>query len=339
MSYYHIETALLSEDLHHDCTKNLKLRARKKGTGTAYAYQCQFCGEFKGQEVGKKSISTPPPPEDTELREIYGKKVSELFRTENPQFEGAITQISGQKSVREKAAELESIILNYCAENNVEPGFLFPIQRERYITNNYQDRWGNEDELKRWFISEFSKWFEIYPEVSGVGYVDREKENIRIDFLLKAKQELIDHGFTDQFIGVEVKYLNPVPGKGFHGKSSSGVFQALSYWYSGARWSLPDHQNIELATVLMFSNLSFQEERDLVFGSVDSHYKAVWSSYLSIANHANIGELLIKTQNNKVTYWLMNYNGGRYFTMQANRGFTKGNQNVINKKRIGCRKS
>lgn len=339
MSYSHIETALSSEDLYHDCNDYLQLRTRKKGAGTAYANQCQFCGEFKGQEVGKKSIPTSPPLENTELREIYEKRVSELFRTENPQIKEVITPISGLKSIQEKAAELENIILDFCAKNNVEPGLLFHIQREWYITNHYQDQWGSEDELKRWFISEFSKWFEIYPEVSGVGYVDREKKSIRIDFLLKAKQELIDHGFTDQFIGIEVKYLNPVSGKGFHGKSSRGVFQALSYWYSGARWSLPDHQNIELATVLMFSNLSFQEERDLVFGSVDSHYKAVWNSYLSIANHANIGELLIKTQNNKVTYWLMNYNGGIYFTMQANRRFTKGKQNVINKKRIGCRKS
>ncbi len=338
MSYSHIETAVSSEGLHHDCNKYLQLRSRKKGNGTAYAYQCQFCGDFKGQEVGKKSISAPPPLEDIELREIYDKKMSELFRAENPQLEGLITQSSGQKSVREKAAELENLILDYCAENNVEPGLLFRIQREQYITNFYDNQWVNEDQLKQWFISEFSKWFEIYPEIPGVGYVDREKENVRIDFLLKAKQELIAHGFTDQFIGVEVKYLNPVSGNGFHGKSSSGVFQALSYWYSGARWSLADHQNIELATVLIFSNLSFDEERELIFGSFDSYYKAVWNSYLSIANHANIGEILIKTKNNKVTNWQMNYNGGRYFTMDTNRGFTKGNHNVINKKRIGSRK-
>lgn len=174
--------------------------------------------------------------------------------------------------------------------------------------------------------------------MSGTGFVNREIEHIRIDFVIKAKDELIEHGFTDKHIGIEVKHLNPITGKGFHGKSSRGIFQALSYWYSGARWNLPNASSVELATVLIFSNLSFQDESEYVFNSLDWHYRKVWRSYLSIANHANVGELVVKLWNDNLASWTMEYNGAKYYSMHTGRGLVKGNPNVISKRRIGSTK-
>jgi hypothetical protein len=112
-----------------------------------------------------------------------------------------------------------SLISEYCQGHNTAPEELLPLllmrQREALIDQSYEDIWRNEDNLKDWFVRNFSTWFEIYPEVPGIGFVDREKENVRIDFVLKAKRELLSQGFTDQYIGVEVKYVNPVGGKGF----------------------------------------------------------------------------------------------------------------------------
>lgn len=79
MSYLHIKSATSFEDLRHDCTKYKELRARNKGNGLAYAYQCQFCGEFRGGEVSKKSVSEHPPYNDECLYDAYRDKYLELI--------------------------------------------------------------------------------------------------------------------------------------------------------------------------------------------------------------------------------------------------------------------
>jgi hypothetical protein len=341
MKFQHIEAAITPKDLSHKCEEYCELRERKKGNGSVYADQCQFCGEFRGSEVKKNSVLIVPEPEDTELFSQYKSKKAELSKQldfNSPPLDSSPSEF---ESNEEHDLKLERLLQSYCSENRtsiekVLPAFL-TRHREKYIKNNFNDIWHNEEGLKDWFSNTFSNWFEIYPEVEGTGFVDRQQETIRIDFILKAKDELLKEGFTQEYIGVEVKYLNPLSGKGFHGKSSRGIFQALSYWYSSARWSLPDESSAKLSTVLMFSNLSFTKERNIIFASLDSHFRKVWESYLSIANHANVGEVLITTRDNKIS-WRMMYSGSVYFSMNPAYGFRKGNENLINKKRIGSQK-
>lgn len=338
MDYPQIEAATVLEDLDHDCSDHLELRLRNKGAGTAYANQCQFCGEFRGGEISKAKIKTEPPPSNQDLEAAFSKKRSEILSSMASVRPYALPPRES-KTLDQKLAELKEAIENYCSDNEADLSTLMPIyllrQRDQHIDEGYSSKWQSEDELHDWFIKNFSKWFHIHHEVNGTGFVNREIEHIRIDFIIKAKDDLIRHGFTDKYIGIEVKHLNPVTGKGFHGKSSRGIFQALSYWYSGARWDLPNEKGVELATVLIFSNLSFKDESTYVFGSLDSHYRKVWISYLSIANHANVGELLVRTWNEKLEYWAMEYNGTKYYSMSSGRGLTKGNPNVISKRRIG----
>lgn len=338
MHYTHIESASVLEDLTHDCSDHLELRLRNKGAGTAYANQCQFCGEFRGGEISKAKVKIQPPLSDIYLEDAFSKKRSEILLAMET-VRSFPLEPRNIKTFDQKLAELEGVIEGYCSDNEIDKSALLPIyllrQRERYINKGYSSKWQSEDELHEWFIKNFSKWFHIHHEVSGTGFVNRESERIRIDFIIKAKDSLVEHGFTDKYIGVEVKYLSPITGKGFHGKSSRGIFQALSYWYSGARWDLENETGVELATVLIFSNLSFQDELDYIFGSLDWHYRKIWKSYLSIANHANVGQLIVRTWNEDLAYWAMEYDGAKYYSMSRDRGLSKGNPNVISKRRIG----
>lgn len=340
MDYSHIERAKAIEDLHHNCDEYLDLRERDKGKGTAYGYQCQFCGEFRGGEVSKKKVQQVPSRYDSELLDVYFNKIKQINTALYPTSH--IPKVVYNPI--DHSSEIENLINKYCEENSLERSNVFRIflsrQREKYIENEFNSNWQNEQQLHAWFMEHLSEHFDIYREVKGSGFVNRQKRNLRIDFVIKAKPKLIQHGFTDQYIGVEAKYLSPKEGKGFAGKSSSGVFQALSYWYSGARWWLPEKESeIELASVLMFSNLSFQDESDAMFNTLDDHYRKVWRSYLSIANHANVGELLVRTYKGALSYWSMSYNGSKYYSMYASGDYHKGTPNVINKHRIGNAKA
>jgi len=338
MDYPQLEHAKSSEALQHKCGEHLELRERRKGDGTSYGYQCQFCGQFKGGEVSKKKVFVKPIPYDSRLEVAYRNKYQDLNNSLSSNREAINTSLITHKS-RDYCLELDKVISNFCDQNQLNKNAIFKSyltrQRDRYITNEFDSNWENEEQLHSWLVENLSEHFEIYREVQGYGFINRQKRNVRIDFVLKAKLRLIEHGFTNQYIGVEVKYFSPKGGKGFHGKSSSGVFQALSYWYSGARWSIPYIGDVELATVLMFSNLSFQDEANLLFDTLDSHYKKTWKAYLSIANHANVGELLVRTKEGQLCYWGMEYNGSKYYSMNNNGEYIKGNPNVINKKRIG----
>ena len=330
---------MLDDLLLHNCEKYLELRERDKGKGTAYGYQCQFCGEFRGNEVNKRAVLETPKRFDSGLDDAYCRKLQEIRRLLYSEAPASTVKYDPV----DHSSALEKIINRYCEDNNLDRSLVFKSflirQRESYIENKFISNWKNEEQLHTWFKKHFSEHFEIFSEIKGYGFVNRMKRNLRIDFVIKAKPKLIEHGFTEQYIGVEVKFLNPKVGKGFAGKSSYGVFQALSYWYSGARWWLPSKEKIELASVLMFSNLSFQEESEAMFDTLDAHYSKVWRSYLSIANHANVGELLVRTKKGKLSYWGMEYNGSKYYSMYSSGEYAKGNPNVINKHRIGNAKS
>jgi|GEM_PF-866403 len=335
------------DDLKHNCNNHLELRERRKGPGTAYACQCQVCGDAKGGEVSKKNISIQPPPFDTTLSEAYQNKHKKLL---NPKIEEqygerkSILKPSTIQPLHELLGErLEGLVKELESEyphaNITQSIQTYLIRQRAKIVNSIVPTWISEDELKEWFKQKFSEWFYIKEEVWGEGYVDRCKKKVRVDFVLKAKGALISNGFTEDYIGVEVKFFDPRDGHGFHGKSSRGIFQALSYWYSGAKWNIVENQSSKLATVLLFSNLSFLDEKEAIFNTYDSYYRSLWRSYLSIANHANVGELQIQSCSNENWGWGMEYCGAKYFSKRSDGSLVLGNENVINKIRIGNSKN
>ncbi len=174
------------------------------------------------------------------------------------------------------------------------------------------------------------------PGFKAYGYLNQNKRNLKIDFVIKAKPALQSIGFSSGYYGVEVKYLRLQQGSGFSGKSSRAIFQSLSYWYSGARWEIPNASSpMPLETVLVFSNFSFEDERNQIFNTLDQFYGRVWGSYLSVANHGNVGELLVCTYKSKLMGWRMHYSGANYFRWDRSDGGRLGNKNLINKARIG----
>lgn len=338
-----IEVAEDLDDLTHTCSDHVELRERKKGSGTAYAYQCKLCGDAKGGEVSKKNVAIQPPPFDAALAEVYRIKYKKLLHqkieAQNGGRNGAAQAAAIQPLHAVLGERLDNLLKeiesDYPNANINDSIHTYLVRQRSKIVNAIVPTWSSEDELKDWFKRNFSKWFHIKEEVRGEGYVDRSKKNVRIDFALKAKEELLSMGFTADYIGVEVKYLDPRDGRGFHGKASRGIFQALSYWYSGAKWDIGESQSGRLATVLLFSNLSFSSEKDAIFNTYDRYYQSVWRSYLSIANHANVGELQIQLYGNNRWGWGMEYCGAKYFSRRSDGSLVLGNENVINKIRIG----
>lgn len=69
----------------------------------------------------------------------------------------------------------------------------------------------NEDILKNGLVKYLSDDFEIYEEEYGVYSSDGVENKIRIDFLCKAKQHLIEIGFPSEFFGIEVKFFGENP--------------------------------------------------------------------------------------------------------------------------------
>lgn len=338
-----IESATSLDDLEHDCSSHLELRERMKGSGTAYAYQCQRCGEAKGGEVSKRKVAEKPQPFNTDLPVVYERKRKALLQVhlDNlPKRNASIPAAPTVSPLHEVfSSKVDSILKELAAEYpdaDMTTVFQSYLRKQRAEAINEQvSRWNSEVELSEWFKGYFSEWFEIHEEVPGVGYVNREKQRVRIDFIIKAKPHLVSQGFTDQYVGVEVKFFDTRVDKGFHGKSSRGIFQALSYWYSGAVWQVGDSEPDPLATVLLFSNLSFSDERERLFNTFDNYYNALWRSYLSVANHSNVGELQVKDYGRAGRGWAMEYNGAKYFSKSYDGRLVPGNPNVINKARIG----
>lgn len=106
----------------------------------------------------------------------------------------------------------------------------------------------SEPALKQAFIRDFGGDFDIHSDVSGQSII--EGKPVVIDFLMRPKQHLIDRGFDDDWIGVEVKHLKSYK----LGEVNALAWQALSYAQS--RFNIGTAQ-VRPMFVLMHANLSF----------------------------------------------------------------------------------
>ena len=160
-------------------------------------------------------------------------------------------------------------------------------------------------------------YFHIEKEVVGV--FKEGQPNVKIDYLLKPGAELVESGFVDQWIGLEVKALN----------DSDSKKHALAYahqciCYSIAEFTaLRDTCRIECvrpAFVVMF--LPFRQ----VFEE-DNRYMDLWDSFLM---RFNVGSLHV---NHYRTYeWRMVFGGQSYYSNKY--GLTNQPQAAL-KRRVG----
>ncbi|QFT57085.1 hypothetical protein [Microbulbifer sp. THAF38] len=331
------------EDLEHNCSNYLELRERQKGGGSAYAYQCLLCGVAVGQEVSKKSISSKPLPFDEEIGELYSGVILRFLEEMRKQriekhpplpppeptvdiyavFKEQIDQVIEGVRDDHPHSEIDHLFHRYLTE-----------QRESYLSA-YRSPWSDEDDLKCWFKRVFSCWFEIFEEVWGEAKFNWGIERIRIDFVIRPKPVLRNAGFADQYMGVEVKFFDPRPGKNFGRKSSRAMFQAFSYSYGETIWDVNSGHRVKLSSVLMFSNLSFNEDRQYIFNSYDRRNRCLWENHNLLVNHANVGEIQVKLWPKGKLSWSLSFSSDSYFSKEYDGSLVLRNVNVINKKRAG----
>jgi hypothetical protein len=186
----------------------------------------------------------------------------------------------------------------------------------------------DENGLKEWFLHNFKEWFEIYTDVEGIVVKDGSEKKLIADFIILPKQELRDSGING-CLGVEVKYINTE--KNFFERVPKSVFQAISYSFSDVKWGIGD-KRFKTDAFLIFSNLSFKAERKAL---LSERCDIFWKATLSVANHADVGELMINKKVNRLSSWYMHFSGANYCSWNVEKGVVLNNQNVIGKRRIG----
>jgi hypothetical protein len=82
-----------------------------------------------------------------------------------------------------------------------------------------------EQLLKEQVLANLADDFEILEEISGFHPI--YKKRVRIDLLVKAKQHLVNEGFTDQWFGIECKWSEGVCGQ--TSKITRMVWQSITY--------------------------------------------------------------------------------------------------------------
>jgi hypothetical protein len=336
-----IEHAVTRKDLDHDCNAFLDLRQRIKGGQIAYAYQCQCCGRAVGNEVSKKLVLNPVPLFDDRLHVIYEEKLSSLLAKELSDHSRHEFFMSDKHTAKTEFTERLDILRSDIAQKypHANVSDIFKQYISKAISNlNYSDQteWQSEEHLKDWFRSNMSRWFTVFEEVPGTMNINGQMTNVRIDFILVARPELVDAGFTPDPIGVEVKHFKMMfdCGLNFSGKLSKGIYQAISYAHPSFRWQIRGEET-PLVAVMLFSPYSFQKERQILKSIPDRGYWSTLFSMLQVASHANVGEIQISrnwSRNFRVRFQV---GGSTYADIYRGQLVRKPHDDLIGKFRVG----
>lgn len=150
-------------------------------------------------------------------------------------------------------------------------------------------RFASEPELREWLDGWIAEDFEVLREVPGRHLT--EGTRVKLDYVLTPRTHLLNAGFKPGPVGLEVKLL-PVD-SGFSPKASRFIWQAVSY--TDCEFQVGGGC-VRLPRVLLFSNISFEDELGMLKGidhSALSNDRAKWSALLELANHANVGNFEI----------------------------------------------
>jgi len=107
-----------------------------------------------------------------------------------------------------------------------------------------------EDSLKKLIENQLDRDFLFIREAEGVFYADGKSHNVRIDYIVKAKDHLIRKGFPDKYFGIEVKHIKE---DRVDAQLDDLFAQCLVY-----RKSIFQNRGIEPFSVLAFTNLNFK---------------------------------------------------------------------------------
>jgi hypothetical protein len=167
----------------------------------------------------------------------------------------------------------------------------------------------DEPTLKRLACTALSPYFEIEHEVAGRFIPDGSR--VVIDFLLYPKPALIQQGFVNQHIGLEVKAANV----------TELTKQALAFAWQSVTYSMSSFKGERPAFVLMFLDLPhFWPERE----------RTVANLIKALLVRSNVGSLLLDAWN--TTNFKMDFAGVRHY---SNRDGLSLHPNAALKRRVG----
>ncbi|AXX86961.1 hypothetical protein AMRN_1218 [Malaciobacter marinus] len=193
----------------------------------------------------------------------------------------------------------------------------------------------NEPKLTEWLIKFLDRDFHIRSELKGKYILT--KKNVKVDLMLYPKEHLIECGFDKDYFAIEIKYLDP-----FHElfkKGSEMFWQAITY--KDSAFEIKNKTIIPKFT-LVFTNLSFKNQRKKLLSRVDWDMPSMWRAYSHLASHAGVGILEIlepyidyKTKEKSQTGWKIFFATSEYFTKDREGNYKLNNPYVSRKKSAG----
>ena len=141
-----------------------------------------------------------------------------------------------------------------------------------------------EELLKTKIITYLCNDFEIMQEVKGKHLI--ENNGVVIDFLIHPKPHVIENGFDNAWVGIEVKYFRDP--KSQPGKIARLLWQSITYQQSTF---LINNSNIRPQFVLMASNI-------FIDNLTDQELNKNYSAIMQVANLAMVGSLEVYDANN-----------------------------------------
>jgi hypothetical protein len=337
----------------------LEVRLRTTSNGSKHhVMQCMGCGEQRGNALGGKAAKAllgdrSAEAFDDQVHTAYFLSrralsdehcaLDEIWLSrERPEVLPSLRaarEADEARSERIKAAvarcveELQGEVSESQVADALSKEAVAIRKRHRLALVEATKRFKSEPELKAWLEAHLSEDFILKPEV--VGKHMSEGVRVQIDYIAYAKPHLIAHGFEPVYFGIEVKFLDQTDG--FTHKASRGIWQTVSYtdstFFVDGEWR-------RLKFALFFSNLCFDEERELLegVGMQPENDRVTWRALLQLANHANVGSLEILGNREAWRGWAMAFSSGRYFRRSMRDGqavYHLSNANMINKVRIG----
>ena len=339
----------------HDCEPQLQVRTRVVAGGHRhYVKQCQVCGDQRGGPLSKASAAlllrgNEPIAFDesigsirregmrawyAELKDV-NDKIQEILDPDATRLEAeADRKVEMAKCAARTALDNAVQELNVLGWQRRHPFIIEHLRRHATAFADPQaqpfEQFTSEIELRAWLDTWIEEDFEVWREVPGRHLVSGTA--VKLDYVLHPKSHLIAHDFKPGPIGLEVKYLSTEGG--FSRKASRFIWQAVSY--TDCEFLLQG-QTVRLPRVLLFSNLSFDEEVRLLRGIEPyalSNDRAKWSALLELANHANVGNLEMYGTRARRAGWRIAFAAGVYFR-RSGASYALSNPRLFEKERIG----
>lgn len=262
--------------------------------------------------------------------------------TVSPQFmdwkERAKIQDEYQAKLFEILSELESKVGGNSVRNVLTSSLDVVMQKDSERHSEGFDRFNNENELKKWLWDHLHSDFHLYQEVPGTHKYSHK--GVIVDFIAYPRQHLLDSGFINMPFGIEVKHI--AQELGFIKKTSRALWQAASYnQCSFILKNKTKTRNFSLPFCLLFSNLSFGDEFNLIkeFDRNLVNEKSAWRGMVHLANHAGVGLLSITGSKHLCRNWYIKFASGTYFSggfdNTGNRSYRMSDENLVTKQRVG----